>query len=360
MSINKINTTQEEQNFKFLKNQSSVSYTTDTNNIAVNGVNVFVNKPKKGDVMCVTRYTDESGNQLPADKQKVLWIDGLSIAPNQISTEIEPIGICLYVDGNKAMVKYKTDDSSTNRQFRTSNDVTFDTNDVEPYCYLNNGFSNKQQTPDRHAGCCRAWFYQKAQASTAAPNSEMLNIFQIPNRDYLPVRKEDFDKNDYCRILRDTFTNYDEYFDSMMIKIPCGKGTVGKFPSGKYITYKLAGTSYPLLNWAAKINVNASNLGAGNWWVPSVAEMGQIMNDITYGTNFWETNPDIVNRVLYKLTNANTDTSEWHMISASSSKWTSSLYGSNSAFIYDANRGAFNWNTVYWRYEAMAITIYEF
>ena len=38
---------------------------------------------------------------------KVVWIDGLSINQDQLSSDIEKVGICLNVDGNKAMVKYK-------------------------------------------------------------------------------------------------------------------------------------------------------------------------------------------------------------------------------------------------------------
>lgn len=92
MAIKRVNITGE--SFKFLTNQSSISHIADTNNITVNGVNVFVNKPKKGDIMCV-----KNG--------KVVWIDGLSINQDQLSSDIEPVGICLNVDGNKAMVKYK-------------------------------------------------------------------------------------------------------------------------------------------------------------------------------------------------------------------------------------------------------------
>ena len=365
MSINKINTTQEEQSFKFLANQSSVSYTTDTNNITVNGVNVFVKKPKKGDVMCVTRYTDESGNQLPADKQKVLWIDGLSINPAQLSPEFDTVGICVAVNGNRAMVKYKTDDSSNNRVFSTTNSVNFDAADQELVCYFNNGFRNIDQDPTRHAGCCKAMVYQRAQASKATPSSNMSDIFHIPGRPYLPVREIDFNENSRCAILRSNFRTYDEYLESMMVKIPCGKGTVGKFPSGKYITYKLASSTYPLLNWAAKINVNAPNLGTGNWWIPSVAEMGQLMRDITYGTDSWDSvnidnNTDIVNRVLYRLVNSVNGGNSWHMISAGSAIWTSSICTSNGAFIYEGSKGLFDWNFVTTRYKALAITIYEF
>ena len=371
MAINLVNTIEEAQNFIYLKNQSTILRTNETNDICFNGVNVVVNKPKKGDVMCVTRYTDTSGNLLSADEQKIVWIDGLSINPAQLSQDIETVGICVAVNVNKAIVKYKTDDISANRQFSKLSSVNFDENDIEPNCYFNNGFYNNQQTPIREAGCCKARVYERAQASTARPTADMSNIFSIPNRDYLPVRKDDFETNPYCAILRSNFNSYDEYLESMMVKIPCSKGTVGKFPSGKYITYKLASESYPLLKWAADINVNGPNLGAGNWWIPSVAEMAYIMRDITYGVpGAWDSenidnNTDIVNRVLYKLVNSSNGGNNWHMISAAKSFWTTSLCrkdGKGGTFIYWGDRGTYNWDNVVVgeRYQAIAITEVEF
>ena len=98
MAINNVINTTEEKNFTFLSNQSSILHTTDTNNITVNGVNVIVDKPKRGDIMCVRK-----------DNGQVVWIDGLSINPAQLSSEFDTVGICLNVDGNKAMVRYKTE-----------------------------------------------------------------------------------------------------------------------------------------------------------------------------------------------------------------------------------------------------------
>ena len=65
--------------------------------------------------MCITKYRKENGDLLEADKQKVIWIDGLSINPKQLSQEFEPVGICLVVKGNKALVRYKEE-----RSFRWS------------------------------------------------------------------------------------------------------------------------------------------------------------------------------------------------------------------------------------------------
>lgn len=389
MAINKVNTTTEEKNFNFLKNQSTILRTTNTKNITINGVNVIVEKPKVGDVMCVTRYKDTSDTLLGADKQKIIWIDGLSIVPNQLSLEFEPIGICVAINGNKAIVKYKTDDTSNNRALSLSG--TFEGGDAysEPNVYFNNGFNNNQNgtkadgspKEPKLAGCCKAMFFYQTQKATARPNANMPNIFQVPGRDLMPVRKDDFETNDYCQILRDNFNSYDDYLESMMVKVPYAKGNVGRFPSGKDITYAFGNpdfnaTPYKILNWAAGINVNGPNLGTGNWWIPSVAEMALIMRDITYGVPneynvpyFWDSvnidnNTDIVNRVLYKLTDSNTNRTEWHMIRADLSKWTSSICsgnsGPNGAFLYEGSTGAFHRAIVSGRYEAIAITEVEF
>ena len=98
MSINKVNTTVEEQNFKFLPNQSSILYTVDTNKITINGVNVIVDKPKRGDVMCITHYK-EGGVLLDADKQKVVWID--DDITKTIDILLYVMKKQLFLDGNK-------------------------------------------------------------------------------------------------------------------------------------------------------------------------------------------------------------------------------------------------------------------
>ena len=75
MPINTVNTTKEEKDFKFAQNRTSILHTNSTNKVTFNYVNAIVRSPKVGDVMCVTRYTDENDSLLPADKQKVIWID---------------------------------------------------------------------------------------------------------------------------------------------------------------------------------------------------------------------------------------------------------------------------------------------
>lgn len=467
MAINIVNTTNEEKNFNFLTNQSSILHTSDTNNITVNGVNVIVDKPKKGDVMCVTRYTNESGTLLPADSQKVVWIDGLSINPKQLSQEFEPVGICVVVNGNKAMVRYRKEESkrwaaagrleipycdvmndnieyterislgygeehpepfvftSSSRydfvnqlnDWFLSNDTNYsaelgelntdlpavDTSDntdnkdnfynrvivniygdgvdfdflyivespiaasttyikTKNFYYKNNMFRGRE-----YGGCCRAKYYDYA--NTKAPN--VSSVMTSIDEGY-PVRLIDFTDNVKCKILRDNFSSYDEYIDSMMIKYPCGNGgAITEFPSGKENTYKLADctflnnitgaqeTLYPAANYAASIDIKAPKLCKGNWWLPSIAEIAQIMRDITYDTTFWASNPDIVNIVLEKMVAF--DSANWSMLSPYMSRWTSSRNDDTWFYFYRGmNIGDLGCNYKNYTAKVSPITIYEF
>ena len=94
MAIKSVNATSEENDVKFDENKSSILHTLDTNTVTVNGVNVEVKRPKKGDVLCVN-----SG--------QIVWIDGLSINPAQLPQGLETVGICVAINGNKAIVKYR-------------------------------------------------------------------------------------------------------------------------------------------------------------------------------------------------------------------------------------------------------------
>ena len=477
MAINNVINTAEEKNFTFLSNQSSILHTTDTNNITVNGVNVIVDKPKRGDIMCVRK-----------DNGQVVWIDGLSINPAQLSSEFDTVGICLNVDGNKAMVRYKKekecrwaaadrweitytrtdlygnfstyweiaqescdtkyfsfsnsvntctydfctefnnifvnttynlycdilehdsekefvwrggqsdpelDDQTRNRlvitkPFRYSDNAWYtlflglssdDTNYPVPLnrslCpninyantfYLNNGFGVSG------VGCCKYRYYNLINGNIEGvsvlppqPDNIMSYVHKFSNsgKEYtIPVNTTYFNSPDTtCKILRDNFATYDEYFDSMMVKYPCGKGgAIAQFPSGKENTYKLAPCKisykitsgdnilYPAANYAASINVNAPGLVKGNWWLPSVSEMVQIMKDL---------NPDdIIYKVLDKLSVYNS--TEWSKLEISSSKWTSTKSGSEDAYVYDGYFGNLVHYPLYGKYYAMAITIYEF
>ena len=494
MAINITNTTGGEQ-FNFLANQSSILRSTDTNKITINGVNVIVSKPKVGDIMCVTRYTDESGGLLPADDQKVIWIDGLSINPKQLSQEIEPVGICVSITGNKAMVRYrkiekkrwvaserwelpyasimndnvqhsliiKVGNGSNSSQFgnpftytartrlefvnKLNNwfrenglysdysaelahpDIDFgasDTSDTkigtntfknriiinikfqennpsfrnisiqnigkptraigkhikiqDTYTfYKNNGFKTNS-----YGGCCRSRYYDYVNANQVSPTGPLTSINSAPSdsaswpKSQLAVKKADFEdtSNSNCKILRDNFATYDEYFDSMMVKYPCGLGgVIEKIPSGNENTYKLAhcyfrdidGNSkdlYPAAKHVANISVHGPNLGAGNWWLPSPAELVQMMHDLMYCS--WQSpsninSADIINSVIYKLQVVYGD--NWSYMYSNSNIWTPCISTEDlrNVYAYGGDYGFLGtFNSPFMDYYAIPITIYEF
>ena len=166
-----------------------------------------------------------------------------------------------------------------------------------------------------------------------------------------------------------------------MIKYPCGTDSiVADEPSGKESTYKLGNSLfhnnteygridalYPAAYYATNISVNAHNLGAGNWWIPSVSEMAQMMRDIKPSED------DIVSTVLNKLrsssyfinnyTSYNTFTSSLH----TKSYYDSAVkYYTNYIYYYDDtnNYGVISSYEINYdnnpRFKVTPITIYEF
>ena len=417
---------------------------------------------------------------LPANEQEVIWVDGLSIELNQLSPELEPVGICVAINANKAIVRYKEEFND----FRWADSARFEIDDnhldtlISEDQIVNITINGKVQSPafsfvdvssrQNFVDELNKWFRDKAKSDqwfsrysaelveldTDLPatdtsddkdgdsyrNRVIINLpfhngsiaigtvnctiatakhikspifcmflnngfyfdsvedyispinrakifdFVIPDQDFIPdvpldsinndgliVKKDDFENNEYCQILRDNFASYDDYIDSFLVKFPCGTGEIAKHPSGKENTYKLVDCKYTKLNGdqeylypaarkAASIDVNGPKLTAGNWWLPSSAEMTQMMRDITYGTNSWDkvninNNTDIVNRVIDKMRSVDT---KWVYLSASTLRWTSSRYDENGAYCYSASGDL--GETLFWLNALMVtpITIYEF
>ena len=115
---------------------------------------------------------------------------------------------------------------------------------------------------------------------------------------------------------------------------------------------------YPAANWAASISFNHPKLRKGNWWLPSSAEMTEIMRDITYNTSFWDSKPDIINRVLEKLTSI--PNSGWSMLNSKRDRWTSSQINNEAAYFYKGPYGVMSNGRLFWEFSVAPITIYEF
>ena len=240
--------------------------------------------------------------------------------------------------------------------------------------YKNNGFLS---SASYDGGCCRAKYYDFINQNQVTTTVPMTSIDSGPNSSipyaFLPVKKTDFEdiSNSNCKILRDNFATYEDYLESRMIKLPCSAGgAITEFPSGKEDTYKLANctfedvngvssTLYPAANHAASINIEAPGLEKGNWWLPSVAEMVEMMRDVTFHTRFWGTNPDIVNIVLDKMFKF--DGTNWSMLSpANMYLLTSSRFNQDNIYGYYSAFGTLKDPSPYQNLQVYPITIYEF
>ena len=85
--------------------------------------------------------------------------------------------------------------------------------------------------------------------------------------------------------------------------------------------------------------------------------MVEMMRDVTYGTTFWETKPDIINRVLAILNSFDVN---WDMLSAAVHRWTSSRYSTDLGYYYSGGYGLMTSTAVYNNCIASPVTIYEF
>lgn len=106
-TFNNLNTQSEKNDFSFIKGQSSVLHIDEGNNININGVNVIINIPSVGDVLCITRRKDENDNLLGPDKQDIVWMKGNTIEYKSFPQDLyEPVGVVYRVLGRKAYVTY--------------------------------------------------------------------------------------------------------------------------------------------------------------------------------------------------------------------------------------------------------------
>lgn len=457
MTFNKVTTQAEAAKFSFLKDQSTVLHTTDTNDVNINGVNVITQTPTCGDVLCITRKMD-NGALLGPDKQDIIWVKGLTINYAEFPDDIyEPVGIVYKVRGRTAYVRYRTEVSRfysdcdrfditgsamtdgtahavdivakygdnelikiTNASFTTSSvkefaawlasqfaavsgntevsaeyvgpndydgtdyegddgrcvvNIKFHTNWVwGSVAIYNTGTTTSLLSASRSiardipsnasnvrksgknihwGGCNYNKFLDWASTNGFTPTAEITNVRTFNDN---PVKRTDFENNTFCALLRNTYGTYENYIkEAEMLKWPIGPRTDSSMgiyaDKGSEYTETLSKATYkdpangrkdtPLYGPAhycfSEIGANHSMLVPGKWHLPSSAEMFELMQDITYGTSAWNSNPDIINQVLYKLNNNTYDASKgfrFSLLSASTDRWASTRYDQTSAYYY--------------------------
>ena len=322
--ISKVTNIEAADSYKFLTDQSTILRAENENKVKVNGINVIVDKPKRGDVLCLTHYTDSDGKLLDKTKQKIFWIDGLSIVPKELSEDLDPVAICWRVYGNTAYIRYRKEES---KQWKVDGySDTIPTTAIS-YYVCNNGVIRNWT-----GGACLAKYYDYVSVSGSSASSMVTSII---NSNSFPYNKAVYD-GEYGAWLRSVYPTYMDYIKSNMVKFPfVGPGNVGQHDSGLADSYALSAVLYnnspafPAAAYATSIGLNHSKLDAGKWYLPSSSELLDMMHDITYGTSFWSTEPDIVNQVIDKL--HSNDPNYWSFLSGSEYRWSSSRYDDGDA-----------------------------
>ena len=350
--INKVTNIEAADSYKFLTDQSTILRAENENKVKVNGINVIVDKPKRGDVLCLTHYTDSDGNLLDKTKQKIFWIDGLSIVPKELSEDLDPVAICWRVYGNTAYIRYRKEES---RKWRA--DGYSDTIPTTPISYY---ICNDGVIRYNCGGACLAKYYDYMSANGNSASSMVTSIntngwWSAGN----PYSKAVYD-GEYGAWLRSVYPTYMDYIKANMVKFPfVGPGSVGQHDSGLVDSYALSAMLYndspafPAAAYATSIGLNHSKLDAGKWYLPSSSELVDMMHDVTYGTSFWSTEPDIVNQVIAKL--RSNDPNYWSFLSGSEYHWSSSRFGDDNAYASDGHGG--NLNGDYMGYSLMVSPI---
>lgn len=100
-------------NYSYSTRQSTIVRAKDTNDVKINGVNMTVDIPAPGDLLCITKYMDGDTLKGP-DEQKIVWMKGSTINAATFPADIyEAVGVVYKVQGRHAWVIYK--DTPKNR-----------------------------------------------------------------------------------------------------------------------------------------------------------------------------------------------------------------------------------------------------
>lgn len=250
----------------------------------------------------------------------------------------------------------KTQHMSASEIVITNCKVTYHKCAVVPYIDTNIANNGNLQNVIRSINYYKLFDWASVNGNT--PTKNITTLF-----DSTIVNQNAFNNSSYCKLLRNTYTTYENYLkSSFMMKWPVSSGSnsaVGTYgdDSKKYneilsnIEIQCTNNTNCFIYCGVfrSTSVNHQLLIANNWCVPTIADMIELMSDVTYDTNEWTTNPDVVNQVIIKLNNDKTAASGFKFtpLSANVNRWTCCFgeYNTetgNSIYTYDKTLGAIN------------------
>lgn len=189
------------------------------------------------------------------------------------------------------------------------------------------------------------------------------------------ANKTAFETNQYCDLLRSkwcadptnpTDADYENYLKDCMCIVPDTRGIFAEqFRDGRANTYKLVGVTfkrasdgervakYPAAEYCADVSFSGvKGLDQGDWFMPSMEELADIIGPISYPTpNSSAANADTLNRGLKAIGGS--------QVGNGSGIWTSCRCSANNAWFFYGYRGSANYLNFYSGSLAVPVALYE-
>ena len=251
------------------------------------------------------------------------------------------VGVVFHVDGRKVYVINKTSGGAL--QYKTER-----TADGEALSYyykksggvtLNRGILNVAKGADYWA------------TNGYTPTEDEPLIVDINNYASLgrtsddvdkPVTRAAFETNTHCKLLRQTYGNYENYIsENCGVKFPQEYGCFS-LPSGKVITYQYNNSEHPAFQHCAGVTYYVDGLAAGDWYLPGVYEGTALMRDA----------------VLAKV-NASMDKISGAKILNNAHRWFAQRYGAAYAWNFNGTSGTLSNPSCTYTFQVQAIVLLE-
>ena len=295
-------------------------------------IKVFDRGVAVGDIL----YLDDSTNKkmlfarpaevglLPGSGTYIQTLRGVSTT---YTAPFTSVGVVFHVDGRKVYVINKTSGGAL--QYKTEN--TADGTALGYYYKKSGGVTNNRGILNVTKGAA----YWATNGYT--PTEDEPLIVDINNYASLgrtsddvdkPVTRAAFETSTYCKLLRQTYGNYENYIsENCGVKFPQEYGCFG-LPSGKEITYAYNDAEHPAFQHCAAVDYGVDGLKAGDWYMPGVYEGTALMRDAVLAK---------VNASMNKISGATISNSATRWFAQRSNAKYAWLFGGFSGTLYGSN-----------------------
>lgn len=191
----------------------------------------------------------------------------------------------------------------------------------------------------------RIAYINSASNTAPAPSAD------VPLAAETTVRRTEFESNQYCQLLRDTYATYEEYVRvDQMVVTPQKFGTfalpsddeLSRKYAGKTVPTKAGGTkaAYPALNKCSLVDYSVDGLAVGDWYLPGSAKGMELLKDATLA---------LLAPVVTKMGTT--------AINNATSRWFAERYIVSVARFFYGTSGTLYYNYVNYRVRAQAVTL---